>query len=212
MNISNILEILKLLISLIGVALIWIAAFDFWYHPYYTNVKLISVCLFGSAVLLGQYKICFVRQYKICFVLFVLWFVSVVLTFILVGVVCKCKNELLGSIIFLPVLTFLFPLYRLLILLCDERLEESKISKFDYDSYKIAYKTGYLNTEEAAYLLNKTAYYLIKKRTKDIENPSRYSIPFIIQDKVVKYPVDALLAYKNKDWNKLKELRHKYKK
>ena len=91
-------------------------------------------------------------------------------------------------------------------------VEETKeTNDFDYDAYKVAYETGYLKSEYAAYLLEKSVSYLGQKRKKDRENPSRDSIPFIGEGKNIKYPVEALLAYKAKDWEKLKELRQIYK-
>ena len=96
-----------------------------------------------------------------------------------------------------------------------EELGLNQITKettdFDYDAYKVAYETGYLKSEYAAYLLEKSVSYLGQKRKKDRENPSRDSIPFTGVGKNIKYPVEALLAYKAKDWDKLKELRQKYK-
>ena len=91
-------------------------------------------------------------------------------------------------------------------------VEETKeTNDFDYDAYKVAYETGYLKSEYAAYLLEKSVSYLGQKRKKDKERTTRDSIPFIGEGKNIKYPVDALLAYKAKDWDKLKELRQKYK-
>ena len=89
--------------------------------------------------------------------------------------------------------------------------ETKETTDFDYDAYKVAYETGYLKSEYAAYLLEKSVSYLGQKRKKDRETPSRDSIPFIGEGKNIKYPVEALLAYKAKDWEKLKELRQKYK-
>ena len=91
-------------------------------------------------------------------------------------------------------------------------VEETKeTNDFDYDAYKVAYETGYLKSEYAAYLLEKSVSYLGQKRKKDKERTTRDSIPFIGEGKNIKYPVDALLAYKAKDGDKLKELRQKYK-
>jgi hypothetical protein len=91
-------------------------------------------------------------------------------------------------------------------------IEETKeTNDFDYDAYKVAYETGFLKSEYAAYLLEKSVSYLGQKRKKDRETPSRDSIPFIGEGKNIKYPVEALLAYKAKDWEKLKELRQIYK-
>ena len=91
-------------------------------------------------------------------------------------------------------------------------VEETKeTNDFDYAAYKVAYETGFLKSEYAAYLLEKSVSYLGQKRKKDRETPSRDSIPFIGEGKNIKYPVEALLAYKAKDWDKLKELRQKYK-
>lgn len=89
-------------------------------------------------------------------------------------------------------------------------IEEIK-KDFDLNAYKVAYETGFLKSEFAAYLLEQSVSNLEKKRKKDRENPSRDSIPFIGEGKNIKYPVEALLAYKSKDWDTLKELRQKYK-
>ena len=91
-------------------------------------------------------------------------------------------------------------------------VEETKeTNDFDYDAYKVAYETCFLKSEYAEYLLEKSVSYLGQKRKKDKERTTRDSIPFIGEGKNIKYPVDALLAYKSKDWDKLKELRQKYK-
>lgn len=89
--------------------------------------------------------------------------------------------------------------------------ETKETNDFDYAAYKVAYETGYLKSEYAAYLLEKSVSYLGQKRKKDREMITRDSIPFIGEGKNIKYPVEALLAYKAKDWDKLKELRQKYK-
>ena len=89
--------------------------------------------------------------------------------------------------------------------------ETKETNDFDYAAYKVPYETGYLKSEYAAYLLEKSVSYLGQKRKKDKERTTRDSIPFIGEGKNIKYPVDALLAYKAKDWDNLKELRQKYK-
>ena len=81
---------------------------------------------------------------------------------------------------------------------------------FDYEAYQVAYATGYLKSEFAAYLLEKSVSYLGQKRKKDKETRSRDALPFVGEGKNIQYPVDALLAFKAKDWAKLKELRKKY--
>ena len=91
-------------------------------------------------------------------------------------------------------------------------VEETKeTNDFDYDAYKVAYETGFLKSEYAAYFLGKSVSFLNQKRKKDKERTTRDSIPFTGVGKNIQYPVDALLAYKAKDWDKLKELRQKYK-
>ncbi len=58
--------------------------------------------------------------------------------------------------------------------------------------------------------MGKSVNYLAKKRAKDKEQITREALPFIGKGKDIQYPVDALLAFKAKDWVKLKELRKKY--
>ena len=67
-----------------------------------------------------------------------------------------------------------------------------------------------LKTEYAAYFLGKSVNYLAKKRAKDKEQITREALPFIGKGKDIQYPVDALNAFKAKDWAKLKELRKNY--
>ena len=62
----------------------------------------------------------------------------------------------------------------------------------------------------AAYFLGKSKVYLAKKRTEDKKKVVRDSIPFKIDGRDVQYPVEALLAFKAKDWDTLKNLRKKY--
>lgn len=76
--------------------------------------------------------------------------------------------------------------------------------------YEIALKSGLMNSKQAAYFLGKSVNYLAKKRAKDKEQITREALPFIGKGKDIQYPVDALLAFKAKDWVKLKELRKKY--
>lgn len=82
--------------------------------------------------------------------------------------------------------------------------------KFDYDAYQIAYNSGFLKPEYAAYFLGKSKVYLQKKRTQDKQKITRDSLPFKIDGRDVQYPVEALLAFKAKDWDTLKNLRKKY--
>ena len=89
-------------------------------------------------------------------------------------------------------------------------LEEAK-KDFDLNAYKVAYESGRLKSEYAAYFLEMSVSNLEKKRKKDRENPSRDSIPFTGEGKNIKYPVEALQAYKSEDWDTLRELRQKYK-
>ena len=83
---------------------------------------------------------------------------------------------------------------------------------FDYEAYQVAYATGYLKSEFAAYLLEKSVSYLGQKRKKDKETMSRDALPFVGEGKNIQYPVEALVAFKKKDWTKLNELRQKYEK
>ena len=49
------------------------------------------------------------------------------------------------------------------------------------------------------------------KRNELFTEITNDSLPFKIDGPDVQYPVEALLAFKAKDWAKLKELRKKYK-
>ena len=85
-------------------------------------------------------------------------------------------------------------------------------AKFDYDAYQAAYNSGFLKPEYAAYFLGNSKMTLQKMRTTDKNNGATMrSIPFKEDGRDIQYPVDALLAYKAKDWKTLKELREKYK-
>ena len=87
-----------------------------------------------------------------------------------------------------------------------------KKQKFDNKTaYLAAIETGFLKSEYAAYFLNKSPSYLSKKRMLDRQKITRESIPYIGEGKDIQYPVDALTAFKQQDWNTLKELRKKYK-
>lgn len=88
--------------------------------------------------------------------------------------------------------------------------KETSSAKFDYDAYQIAYNSGFLKPEYAAYFLGKSKVYLAKKRTEDKKKLVRDSLPFKIDGRDVQYPVEALLAFKAKDWDTLKNLRKKY--
>ena len=88
--------------------------------------------------------------------------------------------------------------------------KETTNVKFDYDAYQIAYNSGFLKPEYAAYFLGKSKVYLQKKRTQDKQKITRDSLPFKIDGRDVQYPVEALLAFKAKDWDTLKNLRKKY--
>ena len=87
---------------------------------------------------------------------------------------------------------------------------KQKKTSFDYEAYQAAYDSGWLKPEFAAYFLGKSANYLAKKRMDDKKKLTQQSLPFKGDAKDIQYPVDALLAFKAKDWNKLKELRKKY--
>ena len=88
--------------------------------------------------------------------------------------------------------------------------KETTNVKFDYDAYQVAYNSGFLKPEYAAYFLGKSKVYLQKKRTQDKQKITRDSLPFKIDGRDVQYPVEALLAFKAKDWDTLKNLRKKY--
>lgn len=86
----------------------------------------------------------------------------------------------------------------------------AKKSGLDNNAYEIALKTGFLKPEFAASYLEVKKITLQKKRTADRKKTTRDSIPFIENGRDIRYPVEALEAYKANDWNKLKELRKKY--
>ena len=88
--------------------------------------------------------------------------------------------------------------------------DDANKTKFDYDAYQVAYNSGFLNPEYAAYFLGKSKVYLQKKRTQDKQKITRDSLPFKVDGKDIQYPVEALLAFKAKDWDTLKNLRKKY--
>ncbi len=81
---------------------------------------------------------------------------------------------------------------------------------FDYAAYQAEYDTGWLQSKNAAYLLGRKDTYLSKKRMADKKKITRTTIPYRGDGKNIQYPVDALLAFKAQDWNKLRELRKKY--
>ena len=78
------------------------------------------------------------------------------------------------------------------------------------EKYEMALKSGWLKPEYAARFLGKSVRTLQEKRKKDKEHITRESLPFIGEGKDIIYPLDALQAYLEKDWNTLKELRKKY--
>ena len=92
----------------------------------------------------------------------------------------------------------------------SSELKENSNANFDYDAYQVAYNSGFLKPEYAAYFLGKSKVYLAKKRTEDKKKLVRDSLPFKIDGRDVQYPVEALLAFKAKDWDTLKNLRKKY--
>ena len=94
-------------------------------------------------------------------------------------------------------------------LLSKQKGKENK-PKFDYAAYQAEYNTGWLQSKNAAYLLGRGDNYLSKKRMADKKKITRTTIPYRGKGKNIQYPVDALLAFKAQDWNKLRELRKKY--
>ena len=89
-------------------------------------------------------------------------------------------------------------------------MNKRKKPDFNYEAYQIAYASGWLKPEYAAYFLGKSTNYLAKMRLADKKKIIRESIPHRTNGRDVQYPIDALMAFKAKDWNKLKELRKKY--
>ena len=91
-------------------------------------------------------------------------------------------------------------------------LPDKKSQKSDIDlvAYQIAYNTGWLSNAFAAHCLEKSTNYLYRKREADRVKVTQKSLPFKEDGRDIQYPVEALLAFKAKDWAKLKELRKKY--
>ena len=87
---------------------------------------------------------------------------------------------------------------------------QKKKKEIDLAAYQIAYNTGWLNNIFAAYCLGRTPNYLSKKRMADMKMVTQQSLPFKGTGKDIQYPVEALLAFKAKDWDTLKNLRKKY--
>ena len=77
-------------------------------------------------------------------------------------------------------------------------------------TYQDALQTGWLKPEYAARFLGRSIRTLQEKRKKDKYQITRDSIPFIGEGKDILYPLEALKAYLEQDWNLLKELRKKY--
>ena len=98
-------------------------------------------------------------------------------------------------------------------LLKDETTKEM-ITEADKDinAYKIACESGFLKPKYAAFYLSMSKDNLAKKRMADKQRVTRETIPYIGEGKSILYPLDALKAYKIKDWDTLKKLREKYSK
>ena len=76
--------------------------------------------------------------------------------------------------------------------------------------YQDALQKGWLNPKQAARFLGKSVRTLQEKRKNDQMKITKESLPFIGEGKDILYPLDALKAYLEQDWNLLKELRKKY--
>ena len=98
--------------------------------------------------------------------------------------------------------------------LSDDETDNTTFSEADKDihAYKIACKSGFLKPKYAALYLSMSKDNLAKKRMADKQRVTRETIPYIGEGKSILYPLDALQAYKIKDWDTLKKLREKYSK
>ena len=76
--------------------------------------------------------------------------------------------------------------------------------------YQDALQKGWLNPKQAARFLGKSVRTLQEKRKNDQIQITKESLPFIGEGKDILYPLDALKAYLEQDWNLLKELRKKH--
>ena len=81
----------------------------------------------------------------------------------------------------------------------------------DDKAYEIAYKSGWFNPKQASRLTGKKVGTLTVMRMNDKKKLRRESIPHRTHGRDVKYPVEALEAFVAQDWDKLRELRKKYK-
>ena len=75
--------------------------------------------------------------------------------------------------------------------------------------YLLAYNNGWLPTRFAAMFIHKKSLYLIRKRRIDKYFTTIHNLPCVFKDNEYLYPVEALVAFKKKDWTKLNELRQK---
>lgn len=99
----------------------------------------------------------------------------------------------------------------------EERAKElgilpEKIGENDTEEreYQDALQKGWLNPKQAARFLGKSVRTLQEKRKNDQMKITKESLPFKGIGRDIVYPLDALKAYLEQDWNLLKELRKKY--
>ena len=76
--------------------------------------------------------------------------------------------------------------------------------------YQDALQKGWLNPKQAARFLGKSVRTLQEKRKNDQMQITKESLPFKGIGRDIIYPLDALKAYLEQDWNLLKELRKKH--
>ena len=89
--------------------------------------------------------------------------------------------------------------------------EKTKKKTVDYESFKIELATGWLGNANAVYYLGKNdPGFLSKKKTREKGKIYNTTIPYRGTGKNIRYPVEALQAFKESDWTKLQEIRHKY--
>lgn len=76
--------------------------------------------------------------------------------------------------------------------------------------YQDALQKGWLNPKQAARFLGKSVRTLQEKRKNDQMQITKESLPFKGIGRDIVYPLDALKAHLEQDWNLLKELRKKH--
>ena len=94
----------------------------------------------------------------------------------------------------------------------DNGYQDHQIEAMGLDTFNRSSKIEFLKPQKAAGFVYKSAGYLQKLRDADRKNGATMrSIPFKEDGRTILYPEDALIAFREQDWEKLKILREKYK-